>query len=107
MGFSKGNLEMVCEGKRSVFDGYDMKGDCVADGENKRGWIVEIYDGLERGTFTVFKDQIYRTSLQTHGVDRNAYVVLDSKEADIRDSARKAIFAAIAQWNSECKTPCT
>jgi hypothetical protein len=101
MVFAVGNMDRLAH-KPGKFLDYDIMGDRVVDAKNRRGWIIQIVDGLERGSFSVMDGKIHRYGIECHG--KNAPSILDTErlEATFRwPSAKQAIFDATAKWEAE------
>lgn len=102
MGFAVGKLEKIMQGQRGTFDGYDIMGYWLVDVEGKRGWLIQIVNGLEEGNFSVIAAEIHRSGVHTPGsVEDSTDIVTDPKVAALSISTKKAIFDAIAQWEKQ------
>jgi len=102
MGFAVGKLDRLIQGRRGTFNGYDMVGDWLVDVNGKRGWLIQIINGIEHGNFSVVDGQIHRSGIHTPGsVKDSTDIVTDPNEATLRTSTKDAISDAIAQWEKE------
>ena len=102
MGFATGKLERIIQGRKGTFNGYSIVGDWLVDVNGKRGWLIQIVNGLERGTFSVVDMEIHRSGIHTPGsVEDSTDIVTDQKEASISKSTAQAISDAIAQWEKD------
>lgn len=87
--------------KHGTFGDYDVRGDLVADSQFRRGWLIQL-DGLESGSFAVRNGEIRRAGLEYFaGSSRETSVAVSPEIADLRASAKKAMFDAVAQWEAE------
>lgn len=102
MGFAVGKLERTIRGKRGKFNEYDIVGDLLVDVKGKRGWLIQIVNGLEHGSFSVVDGEIHRSGIHTPGtVEDSADIVTDPKEAALSKLTEQAISEAITQWEKE------
>jgi hypothetical protein len=77
-------------------------GDRVVDTKNRRGWIIQIVDGLEKGSFSVVDGKIHRCGIEYHGNNAPSILDIERLEATFRwPSAKQAIFDAMAKWEAE------
>jgi hypothetical protein len=44
-----------------------MVGDLLVDVKGKRGWLIQIVSGLDRGNFSVVDGEIHRSGIHTPG----------------------------------------
>ena len=98
MVLAQGDFQTLAR-KHEKFDVYELLGAWIIDSQNKRGWIVEVVDGLETGSFVVKDGKIHRAGL--HGTGRSSAVVEDSNEADLPMSTTQVILDAVAKWETE------
>lgn len=102
MGFAVGKLEKLIHGKKGRFNGYDIVGDWLVDVNGKRGWVIQIVNGLDHGSFSVVDGEIHRSGIHTPGkVENSTDIVTDPNEAELSKSTEQAISDAIAQWEKE------
>jgi len=101
MAFSVGLINKVAN-KRGIFLDYDIMGYQVVDATNQRGWILEIIDGLESGSFSVTDGRIHRCRIEPRGGNEPAILDMEIQEATFRwPSAKQAISDALAVWEGE------
>jgi hypothetical protein len=101
MTLAVGKCETLVPQKHRIFDGYDVWGTWVADVQHKRGWIIRL-SGLDNGSFVVCNGEIREAGWgSVAGSSRGASVEISPEIADIRASAKKAIFDAITLWEKE------
>lgn len=102
MGFAVGKLERISRGKRGDFNGYVIVGDLLVDVKGKRGWLIQIVNGLDHGSFSVVDGEIHRSGIHNPGtVEDRTDIVTDPKEAALSEPTKQAISEAIGQWEKE------
>lgn len=103
MGFAVGKLDRLIQGKKETFNGYDIVGDWLVDVNGKRGWLLQIVNGLEVGNFTVIDGSIHRSGIHTPGsvVEDTTDIITDPNEAILSKSTKQAIADAIAKWEMD------
>lgn len=99
MSLAPGNFEKLAH-KHEKFDVYELMGDWIVDTDGKRGWIVQVLDGLDTGNFVVQDGKIHVTSLHS-GTQMGTAVVTGQREADIGPSLRRVILDAVGKWQAE------
>jgi len=93
--------ETLVPQKHGIFEGYEVWGTWVADVQLKRGWLIRL-TGLDSGSFLVCNGEIRKAELEFFaGPNGEASAAISPEIADLMASAKKAVFGAITQWETE------
>jgi hypothetical protein len=104
MGMPVKPLETLAR-KQGMFGEYEAIGVLVCDAQLNRGWYINL-EGYFRNSFAVFDGKIHpsgRHFIQGPGNTRLAPV--SPQIANLPESTERAIFNAIATWESEEERP--
>lgn len=100
MAFPIGMLEIVSR-KSGQFGEYRVQGAWVRDDRGNRGWYIDL-DGIESGAFAVCDGEIHPSGRHYFaGPNSSTFAPISAEIADIPNTAKNAILAAIAQWEKD------
>ena len=94
-----GKLRTIVK-KNGRFGDYEILGSWVCSSDLKRAWFLQM-DGLDSGSFAVVDGEIRFAELNLLAGPDGETIAPIGEKAQMRPSAEKAVFDAIAKWETE------